>query len=246
MAKYKMFNENQATVRVRKQQSAGREVQISDKATQFQQAKIRFREFADYEKPLTYEEWMEAPDECKAAILYVQFYDQITLAWNKTHSVYSDINDGVSEVLQYLNKNVEKIKADKRRFTPAYIYKVAYNCLYCLCRDMNRYRRVYDNECSNIVGYGEDELDLFDTLVDEEKSEAQFETDKALAYLATSTKFWDIIESMGTKTKLVVAKLLGENSYTPKELNSVSEEETAQIINELRNRLGSYVKVFCH
>lgn len=245
MAKYKKFNDNQATVRVRKQKAAGREVQISDKVSQFQQAKIRFREFAEYEKPLTYEEWMKAPDECKAAILYVQFYDQITLAWNKLHSVYSDINDGVSEVLQYLNKNVEKIKADGKRFTPAYIYKVSYNCLYCLCRDPNRYRAVYDNECSNIVGYGEDELDLFDTLVDEEHSESQFDRDHARSYLRNATKFWDIIEGMGKKTQIVVAKLLGENSYTKKEFESVSEEETEEILRNLRKNLGPYVHIFC-
>ena len=91
-----------------KTQTKDTEVSLSEMGTQFHQTKVRFREFANYERPLTYEEWMTAPDECKAAILYVQFYDQITLAWNKLHSVYSDINDGVSEVLQYLNKGFGK------------------------------------------------------------------------------------------------------------------------------------------
>lgn len=246
MAKRKtnpVFNEVEEETKVRDEEMY--DVAAVDRGTQFHQVKVRFREFSGYSKPLTYEEWMATPDECKAAVLYVQFYDQITLAWNKTHSVYSDINDGVSEVLQYLNKNVEKIKADKKRFTPAYIYKVAYNCLYCLCRDMNRYRAVYDNECSNIVGYGEDELDLFDTLVDEKSESAQFDVDGATSYLTNATKVWDIVESMGKDAKLVVAKLLGEKSYTPKELNSVSEERTQEIISELRTRLAGFVGVFC-
>ena len=229
-----------------KTQTKDTEVFLSEMGTQFQQTKIRFREFASYERPLTYEEWMIAPDECKAAILYVQFYDQITLAWMKTKSVYSDINDGVSEILQYLNKNVEKIKNDGKRFTPNYIYKVAYNCLYCLCRDPNRYKAAYENECSNLVAYGDDELDLFDTVLDnEDDRDSKFDPDSSQAYLYNATKLWDIVESMGSKAKIVVAKLLGENSYTPMEMNSVSEEETAEIIEELRNRLGSFVGVLC-
>lgn len=247
MARYNKFNENQADKRVKDAKRKGQEVQISDTGTQFYQTKIRFREASGYQKPLSYEEWMAAPDECKAALLYVHFYDQITLAWIKTRSVYTDINDGVSEVLQYLNKNVEKIKNDGKRFTPNYIYRVAYNCLFCLCRDpINRYRRVYDNECSNLVGYGEDELDLFNTIIDDENDrDSKFDVDSRLSYLRESTKMWDVIEDMGLKAKLVVAKLLGENSYTPKELNSVSEEETQAIIEELKVRLGGFVGVLC-
>ena len=222
------------------------EASLSELGTQFHQTKVRFREFANYQRPLSYEEWMDAPDECKAAILYVQFYDQITLAWMKTHSVYSDINDGVSEILQYLNKNVEKIKSDRKRFTPAYIYKVAYNCLYCLCRDPNLHRRAYENECSNIVGYGEDELDLFNTVIDDEDDrDSKFDMDGRRAYLMNATRMWDIVEGMGMKAKLVVAKLLGESSYTQKELGSVSEEETQEIIKELRVRLAKFASAFC-
>lgn len=223
------------------------EVSLSELGTQFQQTKIRFREFANYERPLTYDEWMDAPDECKAAILYVQFYDQITLAWMKTKDVYTDINDGVSEILQYLNKNVEKIKADGKRFTPNYIYRVAFNCLSCLSwndPELNHRCRTYHNEVSNIVGYGEDELDLFDTIVDERsETGSEFDFEGNHSYLVNATKFWDIVESMGKKTKLVVAKLLGEKSYTPKELNSVTEEETQEIMKELRVRLAGFVGV---
>lgn len=249
MANYSKFNEDQASKRVGSAKHNGSDVSPADLGTQFHQTKVMFREFSGYTRPLTYDEWMKAPDECKAAILYVQFYDQITLAWMKTKSVYTDINDGVSEVLQYLNKNVEKIKNDGKRFTPAYIYKVAYNCLSCLSwndPDLNRRCRVYQNEVSNIVGYGEDELDLFNTIIDDEDDrDSKFDLDGRREYLLKATQLWDIVEEMGTKAKIVVAKLLGENSYTPKELNSVSEEEQEEIMEELRDRLGSFVGVFC-
>lgn len=222
---------------------------ISANAGAFEQAKARFREFAEYERPLSYEEWMAAPDECKAAILYVQFFDQITLAWMKTQVSFVDINDGVSEVLQYLHKNVEKIKKDGKRFTAAYIYKVVWNCLSCLCwvdDDYSRRSRIFHNECSNIVGYGDDELDLFNIIKEsDEDREAKFDLDGRRQFLVKATQLWDIIEDMGKNAKIVVAKLLGEKSYPPKELNSVSEEETLEIIAELKKRLTGFVDVFC-
>lgn len=242
------FKENQSVSRARKNTSTSGVQVFADVGTQFYQTKLRFREFADYDKPLTYDEWMEAPDECKAAILYVQFYDQITLAWMKTKSVYTDINDGVSEVLQYLNKNVEKIKKDSKRFSPKYIYKVAWNCLSCLSWNdpvLNHRCRTYQNECSNLIGYGEDELNLFDTIVeDEEKRDSRFDVDGSIEYLRNATRVWDIVEEMGQKTKYVVARILGEKSYTPKELASVDEEETAKIMEELREKLSQFVEVF--
>lgn len=222
---------------------------VVETSSQFYETKLRFRDFADYERPLTYEEWMEVPDECKAAVLYVQFYNEITLAWYKTKRSHVDTYEGVSEILLYLNKNVEKIKNDPKRFNPRYIYKVAWNCLSCLCwtdADYSRRYRIFENECSNIIGYGEDELNLFDTIIeDEEVREKKFDTDGSIRNLANATMIWDVIEDMGQKAKYVVAKLLGEKSYPPKELNSVSEEETEEIIEELKVRLAKFAGAFC-
>lgn len=162
-----------------------------------------FIEYTHYTKPLTYYEWLELPDDSKAAVLYVQFFSQVTLAWYKMKSVYSVEADGVAEVLQYLQKNVEKIKNDEARFKPAYIYKVCKNCLYCLCRDPNRYKRVYQNECSNIIRYGEEDLDLFDTVVETEDLHEVFSQD------IIKEAFWDLIKDCDRETKVVIAKLIG-------------------------------------
>lgn len=165
-----------------------------------------FRSHTSYERPLSYGEWKKLPDDHKAAVLYVQFFETITLAWYKLKSIYSSEADGVAEVLQYLQKNVSKIEADEKRFSPAYIYKVCYNCLYCLCRDPNRYKAAYENECSNIVGYGEDELDLFDTVI--EAVDGYTESVKN----DSRVKFWNVIdelEKVYPDVKLVVAKILG-------------------------------------
>jgi len=172
----------------------------------FYTTKKLFSEYLGYVKPLSFSEWMALPSDKKAAVLYVQFFDQVSLAWYKTQSSYSVAADGVAETLQYLQKNVSKIEADEKRFTPGYIYRVCYNCLFCLCRDPNRYKAAYENECSNIIGYGEDELDLFDTVSDDNDRYEQYEKE------SIRERFWTVIESLSEEypeVHEVVAKLLG-------------------------------------
>lgn len=197
----------------------------------FYETKNLFQNFTKYTEPLSYSEWNDLPQDYKAAVLYLQYFDQITLAWYKLKSVYSLEEDGVSEVLQYLNKNVAKIEEDERRFTPAYIYRVSYNCLYCLCRDPNRYKRVYENECSNIVQSGEDELDLFDTVSvnDNPIDRHQVELNR--------DRFWALIEDMGQDTVSVVAQLLGESDRGAKKL---SDARKAEILDNLKYALADF------
>lgn len=183
-----------------------------------------FASYTNYTRPLSYSEWLETADDCKVAVLFCQFFEQITLAWYKLKSVYSLDSDGVSEVLMYLNKNVPMIKADEDRFNPGYIYKVAYNCLYCLCRDMNVKKKVYENEVSNIVSSGEDELDLFNTVIDNESTEV-FDMDDR------RSEFWSIIESRGKDAIVVVAELLSDNvDWTDEDPDILMNGEEADMI----------------
>lgn len=163
-----------------------------------------FISYTNYTHPLSYEEWLNVADDLKAAVLYCQFFEQITLAWYKLKSVYSSEADGVDEAIQYLQKNVDIIKNNEKRFTPAYIYKIMYNCLYCLCRDPNRYKKIYENECSNIQMGSEGEFDIFDSCMDHKSS-----IDSLLAAYEKEA-IWDAIESKGRKAVIVVAELLGE------------------------------------
>ena len=111
----------------------------------------------DKTKPLTFDQWMEFPDDQKSAVLYLRFYDQITLAWDKTKSYYTLTADGVSTVLQYLEKNVPIIKANANKFNERYIYRVAYNCLYCICHDLIYPRLAYEHEVpEELSGHGDD------------------------------------------------------------------------------------------
>ena len=123
-----------------------------------------------YVRPLSYEEWMDIPQANKAAVLFVQFYEQITLAWYKTKSFFVEEEDGVSTMLQYLIKNVPIIENDPKRFKSSYIYKVAYNCLYCISHDIKRDIERYEKEVSNIASCTDGEVDLFDTVASNQAS----------------------------------------------------------------------------
>lgn len=203
-----------------------------------------FIESTRYTGPVSYEEWISIPQEHKAAVLFVQFYDEITLAWYKTKSFFVVEEDGVSTMLQYLIKNVPIIENDPKRFKPSYIYKVAYNCLYCISHDIKRDIERFEKEVSNIVMSGEDQLDLFDTVP--AKSDMYDEVMRK--------EFWAIIESEGLKTQKVIYHLLnGESlgtvskrskSYATDPLRdiAVSVEEMENIIADLKRKLARFIE----
>ena len=215
-------------------------------ANAFNETRNLFSRFTQYTKPLSYEEWMEVPYSSKAAVLFVQFFDEITLAWYKTKSFFVEEELGVETMVQYLEKNVPVIEKDPKRFKSSYIYKVAYNCLYCISHDIKRDIQRFESEVSNIVVCGEDELDLFDTVSKNESIESEI----------NKKEFWSLIENMDLKTKKVIIHLLnGEtlNKSTkrspmyevdPLRDISVSVEEMEKIVAELKVKLAKFNEIF--
>lgn len=208
----------------------------------FAETKLLFINYTQYSQPLTFEQWLAKPEDQKAAILYVQFYEQITLAWYKTKSFFVLEEDGVETMLQYLVKNVPLIKENPKRFTPSYIYRVAFNCLYCISHDIKRDIERWERETSNIVFHGEDTLDLFDTVV----TEVDMDDEMSKEY------FWAIIEAMGPETEKVINHLLNGDPLTkvskrskqyetdPLRDVSVDLDEMEEIIEQLKVNLAQF------
>ena len=181
---------------------------------------------------LSYEEWAAVPDSHKSAALYVTFFDQITLAWNKVKSFYTEEEDGVSCMMQYLEKNVPIIKENPSRYSPKYIYRVAYNCLYCICHDIKRDRLRWEMETSNIVCYDGEELDLFDTITDTTIEKA----------IKTSIRdnFWELVESLDDDSMKLVDSMLD-----PTKQCKLDEESKSSILANLQKMFAKYLPVFC-
>ena len=88
---------------------------------QFKETKTMFENTIPVNFPISYEVWISLKDDIKAAALYVNFYDQITLAWQKAKSDFTSDEDGVSTLMQYLIKNVPIIVNDEKKYKPSYI-----------------------------------------------------------------------------------------------------------------------------
>lgn len=194
---------------------------------------------------LSYDEWMSLPDSSKAAALFVIFFDQITLAWNKAKADFTPDEDGVDVINQYLMKNVPFIKEDKERYTSNYVYRVAYNCMDCL-RYVEREKFRSMLESSNVVETSDDTLDLYDMVPDE----IDFDLE------SRRSSFWKTIEQMGPEAEKVVNHLLNGDSLhkvSTRAINrdndplkdvSVSKAKYQEILNELRSKLSVYKEDF--
>lgn len=222
---------------------------MSAENQQFNQTYAMFRDYlSGYPKKLTYEEWNKAEAEDKAALLYVRFFKEVTLAWcnsTVTHGiVYVTQEDGISTVLQYLMKNVDKISEDPKRFTPQYIYTVCYNCLRSLVRTRNTDKHRSTHDIPHKYTEGDVSVDLFDLVPSDDDDLETAEIKEAV---------WEIIHHMGPKAEKVVNHIINPKD-TLKRVSkktsagkldrladiSVSEEEYEEIVAELKVRLAPY------
>jgi hypothetical protein len=220
---------------------------------QFIQTRNLFREYlVGYPKELTFTDWLNADDDDKAALLYVNFYSAITLAWyNAVVSrsiVYIDQEDGVSTVLQYLMKNVDKIRKDSNRFNSEYIYRVAYNCIGGLVATHQKAKQRDLCEISNEYTDGDVVVDLWNLIPSIDNDPETEEVREVI---------WAIISHMGLKAEKVTNSLINNGEslhrtpitsavYAKDRLADVfvSKAEYAEIVAELRTRLAPYKDVF--
>ena len=199
---------------------------------------------SNFQFPLTYEAWLSADDEYKAVLLFVNFFNQIELAWYKERYSYVLEVEAVETVVEYLIKNVDKIKADPKRFTPGYIYRVSSNCIYCLHEPQAAIDR-NNLEVSNEVNTGDDVVNLFDLAPSEDDTYEVKQAKEAI---------WAIIDRMDPKARKVINQLInpddslaaGRNKNIGDSLAdvSVSQAEVPQIIERIRAELAPFVDYF--
>lgn len=153
--------------------------------------------FPDQE--ITYDDWIGIPDGLKAAALYVNFYSNIMLAWFHAKANFTSDDDGVSTVMQYLQKNVDKIREHKERYKSSYIYKIAYNCLGCLRRNVKT-KFWYENSVSQYQLDDDHVADVFDWIIDES------ELDTLNACL--TKELWNVISSQNDCIQVILEALI--------------------------------------
>lgn len=195
----------------------------------FTETKNLFAEAINYTTPLTFSQWMQLADECnpsndmRAAALFVQFFEQITLAWYKVRSYYTLEEDGVSTVLQYLQKNVPVIAKNPKRYNAKYIYQVAFNCLYCICHDLILERERFNRETSNLVPTSDGDLDLFDLVADCDSMDSKM----------SSKKFWELVYRAVGEPGKVVSSYVKKSGETVETKTCVIDGRVDAVINKL-------------
>lgn len=179
---------------------------------------------------ISYGEWMGIPDDLKAIALYVQFYDSITLAWAKTRCTYITDDEEVSVLLQYIQKNVDKIKNDQKRYTGPYMYTVGYKCMGSLRRKSNEQTRYNMTSSRYTTNESGEEIDILEKYVKEDDPEV---IDKTIMkdFWASMDKqpkiMQEVIESMVNGTRSLVKK-----------------PEKMEILNHLRTTFSEYRQLY--
>ena len=218
---------------------------------QFSQTYSMFCDYLPVFKDIPYSTWVSSDDEYKAAMLYTNFFKEITLAWcNAVVSrgiVFITQEDGVSTVLQYLMKNVPLIKVEEDRYTKEYIYRVCYNCLLSLWTTRGAEQQRSSAEISNEYTEADVEVNLFDLVPS---------TDEDLETQQTKEAIWNIIRHMGPKAEKVVNHLINptdtlhrvSQKASDRDMDrladvSVSNAEFDAIVAELRVKLAPYKDV---
>ena len=197
---------------------------------EFYETKMRFTEAIGMTAPISYAQWLALPDTLKAAGLYVNFYEQISLAWSKAKAEFIDDEDGVSTLMQYLMKNVDIIKKNPKKYTPNYVYTVAYNSMGSLRRlkgEQNRYNYTASHYVQNDKG---EDLDLFDALVGDEI--------ESIIHKVADVLF-DAYSDLDNDTKLIIQNILYNRKLTQK-----AQKRESEIYHNLRNLFAEYADDF--
>lgn len=201
------------------------------KITPFRATRNMFASYLDNKLNYSYDEWMQLPEENQVAALYVCFYPQIILAWNKVHSLIGEEEEGVETIIQYLDKNVPILHEHPERYNRRYIYRVAYNCLYCICHDRKIDKDRWALEMSNIQ---KDRIDGFFDFFDIVGAPSD-QTD----YLELSERdeFWKAIESVSEDALDIACKLINNESLGR---SKAAKDHAQEVIEQMKETLTEF------
>ncbi|MBP5267011.1 MAG: hypothetical protein J6Z29_00270 [Ruminococcus sp.] len=114
---------------------------------------------------------MQLPEKYKASALYVTFYQQIVTAASKVCNPNIPETDTISFINMVLVQNLDDIKNNPKKYTPAFIYTLARNAAVDVTRVKNKYSVfISDTEIMNLsfdYYYEEYEDEFYDIIPDE-------------------------------------------------------------------------------
>lgn len=181
--------------------------------SQFAITRDMLREYLQFTDALSYAEWSEAPDADKAALLFLQFYDQIYLAWGniKYRNTYED--SAVSEAMRmclYLcglsvgHGKAADVKISAKTYNPGYMYMAMYRAFTSLNCSRGESRSTYQPKNSRIAVYyqyqtiGTTEVDLLQDVPAYDNPETELDRQE----------FWRIVDSQGKDASAIARRVV--------------------------------------
>lgn len=227
---------------------------VSKNSSQFTITKQLFIDYLiGYEFPISYEEWYHAEDDQKAALLFVNFYKEIVLAWSKWVVPFLDTDEGVSIAMQYITKQITRLNSDPKLFTPQYFYRVMWNAFGSVIKSKVVDKRRSELEISRYYN----ETDCMGTSVCVDLGDLMPSYDDDYEVAKAREAVWNIIESLGLKAEKVVNKLLNPKDSLKRQTRNipahqmdrlrdvtVSPEEYVAIMATLELALEPYLEYF--
>lgn len=197
-----------------------------------------FKNYTGYTGPMSFDLWSHLQEDYKAAVLFVQFYNQILLAYYKLRTPAAIEEDCVEEVIQYLIKNVPIIEENPARFSPKYIYRISWNAIYCKSVDpysgQTAQNSWFNNTTSPYIETDEGESCIFDFV--------RFNDDD-MDDVVRKEKFWSVVhkvgEDLGDEAQYVINNICGgcATGGSFRKNMKVSEKRRRAILDEIRARI---------
>lgn len=162
--------------------------------------------------PMDHEQWCSIPEDKQAAALFVNFFHEIEMAWNRCRNIYTDEEDAVHVLITSLMHNTPIIRDNPKRYSEAYIYRVAYNAILGLTRNYKKAKARLDNTiCSTVFDCDNEGSDVngFDTLSDKNAV-----NDPESEFRAMQSEIWDVIANLDEDQTALVDNILSGTKLT--------------------------------
>ena len=198
-----------------------KDLPMNAKLSGFKKTFNMFKEFTELSRTISYQEWAERPFDERVAIILVNFYDQIQLAWYKHRGEHTWEEEGVEEAMLMcsklcglslkqptLEKAVCKCTINESSYNPRYIYSIFVNAFKSLNYETTRVRSDYQHpkaiERGDIQVTGQYFIDVNGV---EQDVFNHVSNDGDMEDELIRSEMWDLIESSDDVTKDVIDKL---------------------------------------
>jgi len=178
----------------------------------FRDTKDFFATLIVHQFPMDYEQWCSISEDKQAAALFVNFFHEIEMAWNRCRNIYTEEEDAVHVLIASLMHNTPIIRDNPSRYSGAYMYRVAYNSILGLTRNYKTAKARLENTiCSTVFDCDNEGSDVngFDTL-----SDMNAINDPESEFRAMQSEIWNVIANLDEDQTALVDNILSGAKLT--------------------------------